>query len=508
MAIKITRTDPRYAMLCRSRNLRWDANPADTAAEIELCESAEEAAEALQRIVKAGMRPTLRSGGHCYEDFVVNNPGGAILDLSLLNSVTQPGDGTRYRISPGQQLGEVYIELYKRHGVTIPAGSCYNVGAGGHITGGGYGVLSRLHGLTVDWVAAIEILTVDNKGHVELRRIDKDHEPDLFRACRGAGGGNFGVVTGFLFERLPPAPEEVVNAHLSFDWAGMTEETFSAIIMTFGDYCAKRGTEPDTWGMFAALGLSHASAGRFSVSLQFCNPDGRCNDLKPVEEFLDLFKSFDAVETRSLHPGEQRFAPRPSAARQGVGPYAIDRMLWLDATIGDSGSGHSGRAAYKSSYMKQNFTSAEAKAIYRQLTRTVPGVDLRGAIMAVDSYGGAVNKKELADVTSVWQRSSIMKVQFQQYWDHAEEDAGRMQWMREFYTDVYSQEVEAKYAGTPFPNEYYEGCYINYPDCDMLGYNFWPQLYYGTQDLYPFLQQVKRRYDANNVFHHKMSIRG
>ena len=83
MAIKVTRSDPRYALLHRSRNLRWDGNAADAVAEIELCETAEQAAEALQRAINAGMRPTVRSGGHCYEDFVVNNPGGMLLDLSL-----------------------------------------------------------------------------------------------------------------------------------------------------------------------------------------------------------------------------------------------------------------------------------------------------------------------------------------------------------------------------------------------------------------------------------------
>ena len=320
MAIKITRTDPRYAMLRRSRNLRWDGNVADAAAQIELCETAEQAAEALQRIVNAGMRPTIRSGGHCYEDFVVNNPGGAILDLSLLKSVSLPGDGTRYRISPGLELGEVYIDLYKRHGVTIPGGSCYEVGAGGHISGGGYGVLSRLHGLTIDWLSAVEILTVDGKGHVALRRIDKDHDPDLFRACRGGGGGNFGVITGFLFDRLPVAPSEVVNAHLSFDWATMTEDNFTAILMAFGDYWAKRGSEPDTWGLFAALGLTHASSGRFSLSLQFCNPDGSCDDLKPLKEFLDLFQSFGAPgdarirgRRKALCPAEAGGSPDPGA---------------------------------------------------------------------------------------------------------------------------------------------------------------------------------------------------
>src|SRR5580692_7968694 len=130
MAIKITRTDPRYAMLQRSRNLRWNGNDAETVAEIELCETAEQAAEALQRVVNAGVRPTIRSGGHCYEDFVVNNPAGSILDLSLLTTNSMAGDGNRYRIGPGQQLGEVYQELYKRRGVTIPAGTCYSVGAG------------------------------------------------------------------------------------------------------------------------------------------------------------------------------------------------------------------------------------------------------------------------------------------------------------------------------------------------------------------------------------------
>jgi FAD/FMN-containing dehydrogenase len=507
VAIRITRTDPRYALLHRSRNLRWDGSDAEGAAEVSLCETAEQAAEALQRAVSAGMRPTIRSGGHCYEDFVVNNPGGVILDLSLLKTDALPGDGDRYRISPGQQLGEAYIDLYKRRGVTIPGGSCYNVGAGGHISGGGYGVLSRLHGLTIDWLSAVEILTVDHKGHVEMRRVDKQHDADLFRACCGGGGGNYGLITGFLFDQLPVAPFEVANAHLSFDWTGMTEETFTAILQTYGDYCAHRGCEPDTWGMFSGLGLSHISSGRIGIGLQFCNPDGTCDDLKPLDEFLDLFQQFNPVEKRASLPGDQRFAPRSPNARQHTGKYPIERLLWLEATIGDSGGGHAGRAAYKSSYMKQSFTKREAKCIFKHLTRTPAGVDLRGSIMAVDSYGGAVNKKGTAEASSVWQRSSIMKVQFQQYWDREEEDAGRMQWMREFYTDLYSQEVDPRYAGTPYPNDYYEGCYINYPDSDLLAYPFWPQVYYGTGELYPFLQKVKRRYDPNNIFHHKMSIR-
>jgi hypothetical protein len=158
--------------------------------------------------------------------------------------------------------------------------------------------------------------------------------------------------------------------------------------------------------------------------------------------------------------------------------------------------------------MKENFTPAEAKTIYRHLTRTVDGVDLKHSVLAVDSFGGAVNKLPLAEETACFQRSSIMKLQFLSFWEDSKDDAGRLKWMSDFYTDLYSNEnVQERYAGTPYPGKHYEGCYINYPDQDMLAYSFWPQLYYGDGDLYPFLQNVKQRYDPHNVFHHAMSIR-
>jgi FAD/FMN-containing dehydrogenase len=491
MAITITTRDPRYDALKRSRNLRWPTSDAELVNRIELCDSAAAAAEALQKIVDAGMRPTIRSGGHCYEDFVVSNPGGVILDLSLLNHALPPSDSNSYRINPGMMLGEVYLNLYKRYGLTIPAGSCYSVGAGGHISGGGFGVLSRLYGLTVDWLSAVEILTVDGQGKVELRHVDKATDPDLFRACRGAGGGNFGVITGFLFDKLPLAPKELVTAGVSFDWATMTEDRFIQIVTTFGNYWETRGKHPDTWGLFAGMGLTHVSSGGFGFSLQFCNPDGYCNDVSVVKEFLKLF---DGLRSQQQTNSSE---------------INLRKLPWLEATVGDSGSGEVQRAKYKSTYMKKNFTRQEAQCIYKHLTRKTPGVDLTDAYLAIDSYGGATNRAELANETSVWQRASVMKLQFQSYWQRAQDDAGRLEWMRQFYTDLYSgPNVDSRHAGTPYPNQFYEGCYINYPDRDMLAYRFWPQLYYGDNGLFPFLQSVKRRYDPNNVFHHAMSIQG
>jgi hypothetical protein len=508
MAITVTQQDPRYQTLKKSRNLRMPASDADFASRIELCETASDTAEALQRIVSAGLRPTVRCGGHCYEDFVVNNPGGAILDFSLLQESPSGENGARYRINPGKQLGDIYLDLYKRYGVTIPAGTCYSVGAGGHISGGGYGVLSRLHGLTTDWVSAVDILTVDANGKVIQRRVDKQHDPDLFRACRGAGGGNFGVITAFLFDKLPQAPQEVVHTGVSFDWTTMTEDRFVAILTTYGNYWETRGKDPDTYGLFSIMDISHASTKRFGLSLQFCNPDGTCKDLSVVNEFLDLFSHCNPSPGAPA-PTSDRAISKPALSDEPcVGTHPMYRRLWLDATIGGGGGEGSGRAKYKSAYMKHNFTTEEAKCIYKHMTRDVHGMEMRGFVLAVDSYGGVINQSHLVEETSICQRSSIMKLQFQSYWQNAEDDAGRLKWLKDFYSDLYSgPNVDPRYTHTPYPGEHYEGCYINYPDSDMLAYPFWPQLYYGDQGLYPFLQGVKRRYDPNNVFHHAMSVR-
>lgn len=508
MAITITAQDPRYQTLRKSRNLRWPVSDADSASRIELCESTDDVASTLQRIVKAGLRPTVRSGGHCYEDFVVNNPGGAILDLSLLPEPETPESEARHTISAGRQLGDIYTDLYKRYGVTIPAGTCYTVGAGGHISGGGYGLLSRLHGLTVDILSGVDILTVDANGDVVHRRVDKQHDADLFRACRGAGGGSFGIITAFHFDKLPAAPQEVIHAGVSFDWTTMTEDRFASILTTYGNYWATRGQDPDTYGLFTILDISHVSTKRFGFSLQFCNPDGTCNDLSVVNEFLELFSSCNPIPGAPEKSGERAIAHAPLASEPCEGQHAMARRLWLDATIGGGGGGGGSRAKYKSAYMKRNFTPAEIKCIYQYLTRDVPGIDLRGFFLAIDSYGGAINRKSLAEETAIWQRSSIMKLQFQSYWPNEAEDAGRLKWLHDFFRDLYTgPNVAPAHAGTPYPGEYYEGCYINYPDSDMLAYPFWPQLYYGDGGLYPFLQEVKRRYDPNNIFHHAMSVR-
>ena len=513
MAIVVSRQDPRYETLSRGHNLRWPVVDADGAGRVVLCESASDAADALQQIVSAGLRPTVRSGAHCYEDFVANNPGGAILDMSLLTTVGRAGNESAYRIEPGTQLWDVYVELYKRYGVTLPGGTCGTVGAGGHISGGGYGLLSRLHGLTCDWLTAVDILTVDAKGKVVPRTVDARHDPDLFRACRGAGGGNFGVITSYVFDKLPPAPVEVMQAHMQFLWADTPVERFVQIVKTFGEYWETRGQDPDTWGMFAILVLSHQSSTGFGMSVQFCNPDGTCRDLTVLNEYLDRFVHCGGVTTKPLPLGISKPATSSGAVHNPAeevcsGTHMMRRRTWLSATGDEAGGPGGSRAKYKSAYLKRGFTEAEARCMYKHLQRTVPGSDLRGSVVEIDSYGGAINRKEMAAATSAAQRSSVIKMQPMTHWSDPKDEEAHCTWLHEFYMDLFSgPDADSQHAGTPYPSDRYEGCYINYPDKDMLGYRYWPELYYGVGELYPFLQEVKRKYDPNNIFHHAMSVR-
>lgn len=511
MISTVTKDDPQYADLKRGRNARFPLTDADDVARIEVCETADDVVAALSRAVAAGKRPTVRSGGHCYEDFAVNNPGGVLLDVRGLKTVSAaPGGG--YQVGPGAYLGEVYTALFEQAGGNLPLGSCYTVCAGGHISGGGYGVLTRQQGLSIDLLTGVDIATVQHNGKVVLRHADRHKNPDLFRALRGGGGANFGVVTNFYFDKLPAAPKQLISGGVSLPWDTMTEDKFMEVAQIYGNYFAKRGQEPDTWPLFTMMGLTHKTPnGRINIAATWHDMDGK-NDLAVPSEFLDLFMNCHKIaelkdpQTSAHAPSGGRFQQAPCVE----GKHRFNTKPWLEATVDGNSGGIKGygstRGKYKSCYMKQNFTAEELKRMYAWLTRDIPNVNT-GCVIAVDSYGGAANRPHLAHETAVPQRASIMKLQYQMYWQDPTEDAVRLKYFDDLYTDVYSANVAGRHAGTPFHGEFYEGCYINYPDVDMTRYKYWPELYYGDTGLVPFLQATKKKYDPNNIFHNSMAVR-
>lgn len=138
----------------------------------------------------------LRGCGH-------NGPGlascddGLMIDLSGMKGVYVDPDSATVRAQPGCTQGDVDHATHA-YGLAVPAGIVSTTGISGLTLGGGHGYLSRLHGLTVDNLLEAEVVLAN--GRIVTANIN-EHE-DLFWAIRG-GGGNFGVVTSFLFQAHP-----------------------------------------------------------------------------------------------------------------------------------------------------------------------------------------------------------------------------------------------------------------------------------------------------------------
>jgi FAD/FMN-containing dehydrogenase len=143
----------------------------------------------------------VRSGGHSGAGHSTVDDG-IVLDLRDMNRIDIDVDDRTAWVEAGVTAGDFTVEAAK-HGLAVGFGDTGSVGLGGLVTGGGVGYLGRKHGLTVDNLLAADVVTADG----QVRRVDADHEPELFWAIRG-GGGNFGVVTRFRF-RLVEVPQIV-----------------------------------------------------------------------------------------------------------------------------------------------------------------------------------------------------------------------------------------------------------------------------------------------------------
>lgn len=137
---------------------------------------------------------SVRCGGHGLSATSVNDQG-IILDLSRINqvSVIDKEKGI-VKLQAGALWGDVAIKLHADQ-LVISSGDHGDTGVGGIAVSGGMGTILRSFGLTIDKVIGATIFTADGEKHV----IDSDNEPELFCGIRG-GGGQFGVVTEFLFQ--------------------------------------------------------------------------------------------------------------------------------------------------------------------------------------------------------------------------------------------------------------------------------------------------------------------
>jgi FAD/FMN-containing dehydrogenase len=170
----------------------WNATVDRNPAAIVRPKTADEVAAVIRAAADCEVLLSVRCGGHSFSGHSTCD-GGLVLDLSEINQVTSDPATRRCIVGGGALLGDVDRATVPL-GLAVPAGVVSHTGAGGLTLGGGMGWLSRLHGLTVDSLLGVDVVTADG-AHV---RASAESEPDLFWALRG-GGGNFGVAVAFEF---------------------------------------------------------------------------------------------------------------------------------------------------------------------------------------------------------------------------------------------------------------------------------------------------------------------
>ena len=164
----------------------------------------DELAAAVRAAVDSNLPISVRSGGHGS----LPATDGVVIDLAEFNRI-QVGDDGLVTVGAGAHWGDVAAALAP-HGLGITSGDTLDVGVGGLALGGGIGWLVRTHGLTVDLVREIEVVTAAG----EVLTVNAESHPDLFWALKG-GGGNFGVATRFTLQAAPV--DGIVGGHVQFD---------------------------------------------------------------------------------------------------------------------------------------------------------------------------------------------------------------------------------------------------------------------------------------------------
>jgi len=169
------------------------------------CSGAADVVDAVSFARDQNLVLSIKAGGHNVAGNAVND-GGLVIDLSRMRGVHVDPSTQTVRTQGGATWGDTDRET-QLFGLAVPGGVVSTTGIAGLTLHGGMGHLRRKHGLSIDNLISVDIVTADG----QLRRASATENEDLFWAVRGAGS-NFGVVTSFEFQAHPVGPMVMVGA--------------------------------------------------------------------------------------------------------------------------------------------------------------------------------------------------------------------------------------------------------------------------------------------------------
>ncbi len=255
---------------------------------IAKCANVADVQAAIRFARESGMRTAIRGGGHNAGGLGIVDDG-LVIDLSAFNDVTvDPAAGT-IRAGGGCTWNEV-DKVGHEHGLATPAGIISTTGVGGLTLGGGVGHLTRKYGLTIDNILAADMVLADGR----TVTASAEENEDLYWAIRG-GGGNFGVVTSFLFKAHP--------VHTNFAGPMLWDiEKTPQVMQWYREFITKAPEELN--GFFAFLTVPPADPFPEHLHLKimcgvvWCY----CGDLDRAEEVFKPIRAFEPPALDGVGP--------------------------------------------------------------------------------------------------------------------------------------------------------------------------------------------------------------
>lgn len=427
-------TSPSYAGLLNSSifNLRFTLPNVAGPAAVVLPESRDDLRRAILCARASSLAIRVRSGGHSYEGLsytTENHVPFVVVDLANLNRVrVEPGSATAWAES-GATVGELYYAVGRSsQSLAFTAGSESTTGLGGHVSGGGFGLLSRRFALAADNVLDAALITPD--GRVLDRSSMGD---DVFWAIRGGGGGSWGVVYAWKL-RLVPVPRNVTVFTV-----GRTGpvELIAGLVHRWQDVGPNL---PDEFylSVYAPTGSTDGN-----VSISFTG-----QVLESKERALSvLSQSFPEL---------------------GLTELDLSEMSWVESTAKFAGLSTvedlANRRRQPKQYSKSKSDYVQAPISRHDMVEIVRYLSTgpTGSIQ-LDPYGGAMARVGRAETPFPHRAGNLYSIQYGVTWDRsqvarAEEYIG---WLRSFY----------KYMA-PYVSKDPRAAYVNYLDLD-LGVNNW-----------------------------------
>lgn len=399
---------------------------------------------------KHGVPMAARGGGHSYGGYCTTE--GLLLNLKNMNRVEFDRRRGTVRVGPGARNIDVAAALMP-YGVTTPSGRCPTVGISGLTLGGGLGFTARKFGLFCDGMVSTEVVTAAG----ERITCTPTNAPDLFWACQGGGGGNFGINTGFEFAVHPVG--DVAFASAEWEWPDAVEvfDTLQRIALDApADFSCRWGFRG--WG-----------------------PQQPQSEATRRIEFLGLHFGSRAQLEELLSPAIHAIRP-VTAEFERMSFWEARNLLGTDVPYGAWET--------KSSFVSDRISQRGIETIMEWVERIPPTTIPGGSSISMFNWlGGAVNRVR-PSATAFVHRNNFLMIEVETSWlpgDPLAVVRENLAWVR-----------SARAALRPYVPD---SSYQNFTDRSQKD---WRSAWYGAN--YPRLREVKRKYDPHDFFRFEQGI--